>query len=218
MVGYRGKVAERARARELRASGWTMPDIASELGVARSSVSLWVRDVEVVRGPRRVRLGPRPNRLRDARLAEVASLDAVGVERLGDLGEQAFLGAGAALYAREGAKADGRVKLTNTDPTIVDFFCRWLRHFFEIDESRVRATLYLHAGLDLDGAVAYWSELLGIPPSQFTKPYRAAADPTRRLTKHEHGCISVGYSCSATHRAVMGLVRALLSSTEAIPG
>ena len=39
------------------------------------------------------------------------------------------------------------------------FFCAWLRHFFEVDESRLRMRLYLHQGLDLDEATAFWSEL-----------------------------------------------------------
>jgi hypothetical protein len=38
-----------------------------------------------------------------------------------------------------------------------------------------------------------------------------------RHTKHVHGCATVSYSCSATHRSIMGLVNALLSST-AHPG
>jgi hypothetical protein len=52
--------------------------------------------------------------------------------------------------------------------------------------------------------------MTGIPPSQFRKPYRAVPDPTIRHTKHVHGCVSIGYSCSATHRGIMGLVGALL--------
>src|SRR6266540_4613832 len=46
-MGYRGKVAEQERARELRARGWTYKEICAELRVARGSVSAWVRDVEV---------------------------------------------------------------------------------------------------------------------------------------------------------------------------
>lgn len=37
---------ERHTARELRADGWTLRQICNELGVALSTVSLWVRDVE----------------------------------------------------------------------------------------------------------------------------------------------------------------------------
>src|SRR4051812_30444593 len=33
-MGYRGKVAEQGRARELRADAWTLKEIAAELGVA----------------------------------------------------------------------------------------------------------------------------------------------------------------------------------------
>ena len=97
------------------------------------------------------------------------------------------------------------------------FFCTWLRHFYEVDESRLRLALYLHQGLDLDASTAYWSALTGIPGTQFTQPYRAVPDPSIRHAKHVHGCVTLSYSCSATHRAVMGLVRALLSD-GAIPG
>ena len=93
----------------------------------------------------------------------------------------------------------------------------WFRTFFEIDESRLRVRVYLHDGLDLEAAERFWSDLTGVPRSQFRAPYRAKADPTMRLTKHEYGCAYVRYSCSRTHREVMGLVRALLTS-GAIPG
>jgi hypothetical protein len=88
--------------------------------------------------------------------------------------------AGVMLYAGEGAKRDGNLLLANSDPRMISLFCAWLRHFFEIDESRLRVRLYLHQGLDLDAAVLY--------------------------------------GCSRTHRAVMGLVHALLESQLAIPG
>jgi hypothetical protein len=100
---------------------------------------------------------------------------------------------------------------------MIRFFCAWFRHFFEIDEARLRGRVYLHEGLDLEAATTHWSKVTGIPTDQFRKPYRAIADPTIRRNKHEFGCAYVDYSCSYTHRQVMGLVRALLSS-DAIPG
>ncbi len=44
-MGYRGKVKEQEQARALRAQNRTLADIARTLGVSKSSVSLWVRDV-----------------------------------------------------------------------------------------------------------------------------------------------------------------------------
>lgn len=211
-MGYRGKLAQRERARELRADGWTMPDIAVELGVSRSSVSLWTRDVEFAPRPRRQARAPRPNRLHEARVAEVDELNREGAERLGVLDERAFLVAGAALYAGEGAKGDGAVCFANSDPRMISFFCAWLRRFFDIDESRLRVRLYLHEELDLEAAVTFWSNLTRIPTSQFNKPYRAVADASIRRSKHPMGCPAIVYASRRTHRAVMGVVSALLSS------
>jgi len=217
-MGYRGKLVERERARRLRATGLPMADIAARLGVSRSSVSLWVRDVPFEPRPR-VTLGRRrePNALQRRKQAEIDRLLAEGRDRVGRLSEREFLVAGVALYAGEGSKGDGNVRFANSDPRMIGFFCSWLRRFFEIDESRLRVHLYLHQGLDLAAAIAYWSALTSIPPSQFLKPYRALPDPSIRHAKHVHGCVSIRYSCSATHRTTMWLVAALLGDT-AIPG
>ena len=188
-----------------------------ELAVAKSSVSHWVRDVPFTPSPRRTGPQQRPNRLRDRRLAEIAELDAAGVDRIGVLSEDAFLAAGVALYAGEGSKTDGTVSFANSDPRMVGFFCEWLRRQFTIDESRLRVRVYLHLGLDLDAAQRHWSEITGVSVRQFLAAYRADPDPSIRRNKHEHGCVSVVYNCSRTHRAIMGMVRALLSET-AIPG
>jgi hypothetical protein len=216
-VGYRGKVEEQERARAMRADGMTLLDIATQLGVSKSSVSLWVRDVEFTSSPRRYGARQRPHPAHEAKLRQIEELDTEGIERVGTLRNDAVLAAGIALYAGEGSKTEGAVRFANTDPTMVRFFCAWLRRFFDVDESRLRVRVYLHQGLDLDAAQRYWSEVTAVPLDQFRKPYRAVADPTIRRNKHEFGCVYVDYSCTTTHRRIMGLVRALLSS-NAFPG
>jgi hypothetical protein len=216
-MGYRGKQEEQEKARRMRAEGRTLADIASTLGVAKSSVSLWVRDVEFTPSPRRTGAQRRPHPFHERKLAEIADLDRQGRDRIGVLSHDAFLAAGTALYAGEGAKGDGFVMFANSDPAMVRFFCAWFRRYFDIDESRLRVRVYLHQGLDLDAAEEHWSGVTDVPRSQFIKRYRPAADGNFRKTKHEFGCAYVSYSSSLTHRAVMGLVRALLSN-DAIPG
>jgi transcriptional regulator with XRE-family HTH domain len=216
-MGYRGKVEEQERARELRGRNMTLQDIATELGVSKSSVSLWVRDVEFTPSKRRTGPQKRPHPAHEAKVAQIAALDAEGLQHIGILTDDAFFIAGIALYAGEGSKTDGVVKFANTDPAMVRFFCAWLRRYFVVEERRLRVRVYLHQGLDLRAAEAQWSRVTGVPLAQFGQPYRAAADPTIRRNKHEFGCVYVCYACSLTHRRIMGLVRALLSS-NAIPG
>ena len=162
--------------------------------------------------PRKAARRRGPNTLQRRKADEIEALRLEGVIRLGELSELAFLAAGAALYAGEGSKTDGVVKFANSDPEIMSFFCSWLRHFFDLEESRLTMRIYLHEGLDLDGAECFWSNLCGIPREQFRKPYRAIPDPSIRRTKHELGCAYVSYTCSRTHRAIMGLIHGLLSS------
>ena len=169
--------------------------------------------------PSKRRYGPqrRPHPAHAAKLRQIEELNELGIERIGTLGEQAFLVAGVALYAGEGSKTDGTVTFANTDDRMVSFFCAWLRRFFSIDESRLRVRVYLHEGLDLDAAESHWSMVTGVPRTQFRASYRVVADPTIRTNKHECGCVYVSYNCSRTHRSIMALIRALLSS-QAIPG
>jgi hypothetical protein len=216
-MGYRGKLEEQERARVMRAEGMTLLDIATQLGVSKSSVSLWVRDVDFTPSPRRYGPRRRPHPAHEAKLRQIAELDAEGVTRIGTLSADAFLAAGVALYAGEGSKTEGAVRFANTDTTMVRFFCVWFRQFFDIDEARLRVRVYLHQGLDLDAAQEHWSRVTAVPLDQFRAPYRAVADPTIRRNKHEYGCVYVNYSCAAPHRRIMGLVRALLSSS-AFPG
>lgn len=217
-MGYRGKLVEQTQARKLRAEGMTLNEIATALGVSKSSASLWVRDVEFEPRPQRTgprRLGARqrgPNILQQRKQEEIERLRQEGVRRIAQLSEREFLVAGAALYAGEGTKRDGEVRFANSDPRMVAFFCAWLRRFFSINEHRLRVRIYLHQGLDLDAATEFWSDVTGVPALQFRKPYRAVPDPSIRTAKHVHGCAYVRYSCSATHRAVMGLVEALLAA------
>jgi hypothetical protein len=154
-MGYRGRIEAQERARLLRTEGRTLAEIADLLGASKSSVSVWVRDVPFTPSPRRTSLTRRPHPQHLAKLAEIAECDRVGLERIGALSDDAFLAAGAALYAGEGAK--GSLTFANTDPAMVRFFCAWLRTFFAIDESRLRMRVYLHEGLDLDAAEAFWS-------------------------------------------------------------
>jgi hypothetical protein len=217
-MGYRGRVEDRERARQLRAEAWPLQQIADELGVAKSSVSMWVRDVSFTPGPRN--RGAPSQRLHPqhvARLAEIERLRGEGIARIGELSRKEFLVAGTALYAGEGSKTDGRVTFANSDPRMIAFLGAWLRKFFPLDESRLRVRLYLHQGLDLDAANRFWSVLTDIPVAQFGAPYQAVADSSIRSTKHPLGCPSVVYNCSRTHRAIMGLVEALLTC-PGLPG
>jgi hypothetical protein len=219
-MGNGGKVVEQQRARELRADSWTLADIAAELGVAKSSVSLWVRDVDFTPNPRRTARNRPPNKLQRQKAAEIERFTREGRQRFVALSQSEFFTAGLGLYAGDGAKRGTTVQFSNSNPALVGFFCAWLRTFFDIEEARLRVQLYLHTGLDLDSADDHWSNVTGIGTGQFQKAYRALADPTRRHNKHIHGCCHVKYASTSMLRQILGLMDGLflISSPSILPG
>lgn len=222
-MGYRGKVEERQRARELRAQSWTLNEIAAELGVSKGSVSIWVRDVEFVPRPRNRGhpAGPKhPMRLKKEaeleRCRKEAEQWAASIVTRHDV-DLALAMYALALYAGEGGKAEGSVIFANSDPVLVRVFLRWLRSEFELDEARLRVGLYLHADLDLSAAIDHWSSVTGVPAEQFNRPYRAVVDETLRHNRHVFGCARLVYNDTSIHRRVMAKIRAI-GSALADPG
>ena len=118
-----------ARARVLREQGLDYEEIAAALGVSKSSVSLWVRDMPVparlsyeecrkrsAEGAQRYWAAERP--LREARREAVR---AAAAAEIGPLTEREILIAGAIAYWCEGAKTKARrrqdrVVFVNSDP------------------------------------------------------------------------------------------------------
>lgn len=111
-MGYRGKLEERERARELRAQSWTLEAIADELGVSKSAVSLWVRDVDFVPRPRNRGhpAGPKhPMRLKKE--AEIERCRVEADEWVGLMSERDLAMFCLGLYAGEGSKTPGTVSM-----------------------------------------------------------------------------------------------------------
>lgn len=211
-MGYRGKLDQRQQARTLRAQSWTLAEIADELRVSKASVSVWVRDVEFVPRPRNRGhpAGPQhPMRLR--KLAEIERCRTDAAAWVGAMSHRDLSMFALGLYAGEGSKSDGSVIFANTNPDLVRAFLSWLRQQFSVDDHRLRVRLYLHEDLGLAAAIRFWSAVTGVPPAQFTKPYRAAADESHRTNRHEHGCVSVVYHDAFVHRSVMAMISAITS-------
>lgn len=144
------KTKERLEARRLRADGWSIKEIEQHLDVSRSSVSLWVRDVELGQEQRerlieRVRLGPLVAGERTAaRAREVRRAYQEEGRRLVHEADASYA-AGCMLYWAEGSKARNVVKLTNSDPELLVYFAQFLRLHFSITNDRLRVYCNLFA-------------------------------------------------------------------------
>lgn len=174
------KSKERLSAIELRRDGRSILEIAKGLGVAKSTVSLWCRDIalsrsQIERLSHNKMLGIRrgqligAERMRSVRLAKVADLQKQGIERLKKLSSEAFFTAGLALYLAEGAKTMRQVYFVNSDPRVVGFMLDWLEVFFHISRDRIAPSVFInqsHRGR-IEDVRKFWSSYLDVPLSQF---------------------------------------------------
>jgi transcriptional regulator with XRE-family HTH domain len=220
----------RAKARELRLQGLDYEEIVAKLGVSKSSVSLWVRDL---RRPPRVA----PERCaehtaeqirrywateRPVRAARRATASAAAAASIGGLTDREILVAGAVAYWCEGAKNKphrrvDRVTFANSDPELVSFFLLFL-DTAGIARSDLAFQLQIHESADVESATRFWLALTGARPEQFGKVYLKPHNPltTRKNTGDRyHGClrIDVRRSCFL-YRKIEGWVIAAARASE----
>jgi transcriptional regulator with XRE-family HTH domain len=164
------KTDEQRQARELRAQGCSVKEIERRLGVSRSSVSRWVRDVELGKEQRRA-LAERvtEGRLRTAEhKAAAARRVRTGYQddgrRLARERGSSYA-AGCMLYWAEGDKRRDAVGLTNSDPNLLSFFADFLRDHFGVSEEAfgVRCNLFADHVERQHEVEQFWLTTLGLP-------------------------------------------------------
>ncbi|NJA55433.1 hypothetical protein [Streptomyces sp. NEAU-H3] len=191
----------RKQARELRRKGWTYDQIAEEVGCAKSSVSLWARDL-----PRPARdVAAHMDHMRSVRLRSLAEAekehrDALATARTTAqaLSDEQLRTAGVALYWAEGMKDKGHpgrraIQFTNSDPDVILVFLRWLE-LNDVARDRWRLHVAIHETADAARAKAFWAELTGVPAEDFNRTTVKRHNPltNRRNTGDNYrGCLVV---------------------------
>jgi transcriptional regulator with XRE-family HTH domain len=222
----RAKDAVRAQARELRKKGLDYEEIAAELGVSKSSVSLWVRDMptpphltpeesskRAVEGMRRYWAAQRP--LREAVRGRVVTAAAA---EIGKLSGRELLIAGAVAYWCEGAKSkpwrrNDRVAFINSDPGLITLFLCFLE-LAGVSRDSVTYRLSIHESADLSAAERFWLDVTGAEPGQFRKPTLKRHNPktVRKNTGDDyHGCLIIAVRLSAVlYQRIEGWAEAIM--------
>lgn len=102
--------------------------------------------------------------------------------------------AGAMLYWAEGAKNWTCVDFANSDPDLVALFVTFLRRICGAAKERLHVHLYAYADQDIETLKTFWSELTGIPLSQFIRPYVRQLTPNVTGRKMKWGLVHITYS------------------------
>ena len=165
-----------------------MREIERQLGVSRSTVSAWVREIELTdhrreeihaRGvaartrARRIYYRARRRRFQDEGRA---------LARRGE----ALHGAGCMLFWAEGSRHRNMAQITNSDPALLAFFMRFVRRYFDLpdDTFRIACNLFTDHEERQREIEDLWLATLDLPRSCMTKTivnnYSRASKRTRK--------------------------------------
>ncbi len=214
----------RAQARELRGQGLAYAEIATRLGVSKSSVSLWIRDMPVP-----ARLSPEERQKRSAdglrrfwerERAYRNEFRAAAAQEIGQITEREALIAGAVAYWCEGTKSKpwrndaDRVVFMNSDPRLVRLFLHFLS-VAGIQQTDLILRVHIHESADATAAQRFWEQETGVAASLFKAPSLKRHNPTtvRKNTGEDyHGCLRLEVRRSGElYRRIEGWVAAVTS-------
>jgi transcriptional regulator with XRE-family HTH domain len=170
----------REAARLLRGEqGLPLNIIASRLGVAKSSVSRWVRDIELtpdqhaalrLRNPiYNAQLRGQNRRRESARAARLEAQEhGRALARRGDPLHQQ----GCMLYWAEGSKCRNAVQFVNSDADMMALFLRFLRQCYDVSTEAIALSVNCHLNGDRDASeiTRWWLRRLDLPLSCARSP------------------------------------------------
>lgn len=215
----------RLEARKLRRRGISVKRIAEYLEVSKSTASIWVRDIilnidqlealkqAAIKGSERGRLKSALLQ-KEKRLKLILSSKREGTEKLSRLTEREFLIAGIALYWGEGSRKSRELEFCNSDPKMIKFLIEWLRINFHVEANELKCCIginELHRKRE-DRVKQFWSEITGIPLSQFLKTsFKKAKNKKVYENFNDHyGTLSVSVLKSAKYYyQIIGLIEGL---------
>lgn len=178
------KSRERLLARELRRKGKSIREIAKQVYAARSTISLWCRDIVLTREQLdalvvRDRLGGAKGRIVAAELAKkrknerINFNENVGHKRIGEISQRELFLIGIALYWAEGSKGlrSERFVFVNSDPKMIVVMIRWLRECVHVSDEDIVCRVGINEvhQARITEVEQHWSDITGIPLSQFKK-------------------------------------------------
>lgn len=171
----------KSKAIKLRQCGWSINAISKELQAAKSSISIWTRDVILSdkqitnlraksHTPQAIELR-RQTRLANEERKRSETINKANTE-VGILSRRELWLIGTALYWAEGGKTQRTVRFSNGDPNMIQFMMRYFREVCEVPEDKFRGYIHIHDSLDHIIAEQYWSAIANIPTASFYKTYR----------------------------------------------
>lgn len=180
------KAEERKKAIKLRKSGHTYSEILKQVSVAKSTLSLWLREVGLSKKQKQ----KLTKKKLDAAKRGAVAMKQLRIERIekirketrsdiGSISRRDLWLIGIMLYWAEGAKEkEGRkqgvgIDFGNSDPRMINIFLIWLNKIANIPYGDIYFTIYIHENSKnrLSSVRKHWAKHTKLPINKFQSVY-----------------------------------------------
>lgn len=224
------KTVEKEKAITLRKEGKTYSEILKVVPVAKSTISLWFKEVGLSKEQKQVLT---VNRLaaakrggeakREQRIKKTAKILALAKAEIGSISCRELFLIGIALYWAEGSKqrennVSHKLCFGNSDPRMIECFLRWLE-VIKVPREDIDFELYIHKSGNIPHALAFWSKIVGISPDTLArKVYFKKGNPkTKRKNVGDRYVGLLRFSVKGStdlNRQVAGWIQGIIKSSS----
>lgn len=184
-------------AEKLRRKNKSYNQISQELDISKSTLAYWFKDkgwskkIKKELSQKALRIASKQLRLMNKAKAEKwekwrEEHRQEAHKKFPSLKNNSLFLAGLMLYWGEGdSKIENcQVRLSNTDPEMIRMFSNFLQQTCLVPLEKIRCSLILYPDLKDQKCKTFWSQVSGIPETQFTKTqFIQGRHPTKRLTR-----------------------------------
>lgn len=204
---------------ELRKNGLSYSEIKQQLGVAKSTLSVWLKD-KPLSLEQKLRLNSkrliatenyRDTMAKKRQLEYMQILKEVNKDIL-PLSHRELKIGGLFLYWGEGGKTNKcQVSISNSDPRVLVFAKRWLTVVYGVLDQKMRVRLTLYSDMNVGEEVAFWMKKLDLPVEQFRK-VRVKVGIGKSNGGFQHGTCEIVVTDTAVKTEIMAGLEAIGAS------
>jgi len=159
---------------DLRNKGYSYNLIAGKLGISKSTLSCWLKDVPFSPNSlvlKRIKNGPyiSGQKSHKKRVDKILEIRKLAKKELGIISKRDLWMIGIGLYIGEGSKTYETIRIINSDPQVITLAIKWFRNICNLEIKNITIAIHLYPDNDVKKCLKFWSKTTGLPTKQFRK-------------------------------------------------
>lgn len=165
----------REKAIKLRKEGFSYLYISKELSIAKSTLSLWLRDIVFIPNKLMIKEKLESNR----KFNEIKRVDKVrsmseafdfAKNNIGRLSKRDLFVIGIGIYIGEGSKVGNFIRVANSDPRIIRFIMFWFKRCFGLSSKNFKIRIHMYPDNNEKEVIDFWIKTLKVKRDAFYPP------------------------------------------------